>query len=214
MTCALVGAAATMPANADTEAELDSAEQQLAAARAELDRVNQLWQDAEADLARSRDAAAAAVARIGTLRSDLASIQQELNERAASLFIAGGSPQAMAVITSESVTDAVDRLEFASAIAEGDTDLATRVSVATQELAWEQDRLADAVARQSEALAALDDQQASIQAELERFSARVEQLEEQVAAEQAPPPTRGGSTGGGDPPVGDIGSPPSVTGAG
>lgn len=204
-----------MPANADTEAELDSAEQQLTAARAELDRVNQLWQDAQADLARSRDAAAAAEARIGSLRSELVSIQQELNDRAASLFIAGGNPQAMAIITSESVADAVDRLEFASAIAEGDSDLATRVSVATQELAWQQDRLADAVARQSEALAALDDQQASIQAELERFSARVEELEDQLAAEQAPPPTRNGTTdAGGSPPGIDPGSPPPVAGAG
>ena len=115
----------------------------------------------------------------------------------------------MAIITSESVADAVDRLEFASAIAEGDTDLATRVSVATQELEWQQDRLADAVARQSEALAALDDQQASIQAELERYSARVEELEDQLAAEQAPPvPTRNGGTDvGGAPPGGDPGSP-------
>jgi peptidoglycan LD-endopeptidase LytH len=205
-----------MPAQADTEGELDSAEQQLASARAELDRVNQLWQESEADLARSRDAAAAAEARIGTLRSELLTIQRELNERAASLFIAGGSPQAMAIITSESVADAVDRLEFASAIAEGDTDLATRVSVATQELEWQQDRLADAVARQSEALAALDDQQVSIQAELERYSARVEELEDRLAAEQAPPvPTRNGGTDvGGAPPGGDPGSPAPVTGAG
>ncbi|MGZ8630890.1 MAG: murein hydrolase activator EnvC family protein [Actinomycetota bacterium] len=203
-----------MPANADTEAELESAEQQLESARAELDRVNRLWQDAEAALARSKDAATAAQARIDTLRADLATIQEELNERAASLFIAGGNPQALALITSESVTDAVDRLEFASAIAEGDADLATRVSVESQELAWQQDQLADAMSRQSEALADLGTQQDAIQAELASFASRVEELEDQLAAERAPQ-TRSGNGAGEDPTGGsDTGSPPPITGTG
>ena len=71
----------TMPASADTEAELGAAEQDLQSARAELDRINQLWQDAEADLARSEDAADAAQQRIDTLQSELATIQRELNRR-------------------------------------------------------------------------------------------------------------------------------------
>ena len=143
--CALVGATIALPASADTEAELDAAEQQLEGARAELDRINRLWQDAEADLARSQDAAEAAQPRIDTLTADLATIQRELDLRAASLFIAGGNPQALALLTSESVGDAVDRLEFASAVAEGDSDLANQVSVETQELAWQQDQLAEAI---------------------------------------------------------------------
>jgi murein DD-endopeptidase MepM/ murein hydrolase activator NlpD len=211
LACALVGAALAAPAGADTEAELDSAEQQLADARAELDRVNRLWQDAEAELARSEDAAEAAEARIATLRADLAILRQELNRRAASLFIAGGNPQAIALITSESVTDAADRLEYASAIAQGDADLATRVSVESQELAWQQDRLADAIARQREAVADLEDQQAAIQDEMARFAARVEELEEQLAAEQAPPTRSGGGAGS---PTGGTGSSPPVTGSG
>lgn len=212
MASALVGATLAVPAGADTEAELDSAEQQLAAARAELDRVNRLWQDAEAALARSEDAAQAAEARIATLRADLAILRQELNRRAASLFIAGGNPQAIALITSESVTDAADRLEYASAIAQGDADLATKVSVESQELAWQQDRLAEAIARQSEAVADLEDQQAAIQDEMARFAARVEELEDQLAAEQAPPTRSGG--GAGDPTGGDPGSPSPVIGSG
>ena len=209
--CALAGAAAAVPASADTASELESAQQQLESARAELDRVNQLWQDAEAQLARSQDAAEAAAARIQTLRADLASIQRELDRRAAALFITGGSPEALALLTSESVTDAVDRLEFASAVAQGDNDLATRVSVESQELEWQQELLADAVSAQTRATESLEAQQSTIQTELERYASRVEDLQAQLDAERARSP--GGESGGpGDPNGG--GSPPPISGTG
>lgn len=182
-----------MPASADTEAELDTAEQQLEDAHDELDRVNELWQQAEADLARSLDAARAAEARIETLQADLATIQRELDRRAAALFIAGGSPQALALLTSESVTDAVDRLEFASAVAEGDSDLATRVSVESQELSWQREQLAEAVSAQTVAADELDAQQDAIQAELARIAARVDELEVRLAAERSPSPPPSGN---------------------
>ena len=208
LACALVAAFVAVPASADTEAELDAAEQQLDDAQAELDRLNQLWQEAEAELARSQDAARTAGARIETLQAGLATIQEELDRRAAALFIAGGSPQALALLTSESVTDAVDRLEFASAVAEGDSDLATRVSVETQELSWQRERLADAVSAQLLASANLEVQQRAVQSELARIAARVGDLEVKLAAErsQAASPIPGGDgpgdpSGGPEPPV-------------
>lgn len=207
----------TMPASADTEAELGAAEQDLQSARAELDRINQRWQDAEADLARSEDAADAAQQRIDTLQSELATIQRELNRRAAALFIAGGSPQALALLTSDSVGDAVDRLEFASAVAEGDSDLANRVSVETQELAWQQEQLADAIAEQEAAAADLATQQQAIQAELERFASRVGELEDRLAEEEAAAAAAADNTrgaGGGSTDGEGGGTPPPVTGTG
>ena len=124
LACALVGAAVVVPARADTESELDSAEQQLESARAELDRANQLWQEAEAELGRSRDAAEAARARIEVLQTELGRIRRELNERAASLFIAGGNPQAIALLTSESVSDAA--LVWLASVVKNDLDLFER----------------------------------------------------------------------------------------
>ena len=210
-----MGAAVAVPASADTESELGSAEQQLESARAELDRANQRWQEAEAALARSKDAAAAAEARIETLRADLRLIQRELEQRAAALFIAGGNPQAVALLTSESVSDAVDRLEFASAVAEGDSDLANQVSVESQELAWQQEQLADAIADQSAAAADLTAQRASIESELERYQARVAELEDQLAAEEAAAAANDGGDGNGEPEGnGPPGSPPPVSGTG
>jgi murein DD-endopeptidase MepM/ murein hydrolase activator NlpD len=219
LACALLGGALwVVPASADTEGELDAAEQQLEDARAELDRVNQLWQDAEADLARSQDAAEAAQRRIEELEADLATIKRELNRRAAALFIAGGNPQALALLTSESVSDAVDRLEFASAVSEGDQDLANQVSVETQELAWQQEQLADAIDEQESAAADLEAQQQAIQSELSSFAARVEELEDRLAAERAAAAEAANQDQGGNgSPNGDgdgDGGPPPVSGSG
>jgi peptidoglycan LD-endopeptidase LytH len=214
-----VGAAVVVPASADTEGELDSAEQQLESARADLDRANQLWQEAEAELGRSQDAAEAARARIEVLRAELEKIRRELNERAAALFIAGGNPQAIALLTSQSVSDAVDRMEFASAVAEGDSDLANQVAVESQELAWQQEQLAEAISRQEAAVDAIESQQSAIEDELARFAARVDELEDQLAAERAAAARaaaaadasgNGGSPGSG----GNDGSPAPVTGSG
>ncbi len=205
--CSLVGVVVSAPASADTESELVAAEQQLETARADLDRVNEAWQQAEAELARSQDAARTARARIETLQADLATIQRALERRAAALFISGGSPQALALLTSESVTDAVDRMEFASAVAQGDSDLATRVSVQTQELSWRREELASAIVAQAQATADLEARERSVQDELDRIADRVSTLETQLAAERSPSPTPGPGPGPGPsgpdlPPVG------------
>jgi peptidoglycan LD-endopeptidase LytH len=212
------GAVAAVPAFADTGSDLNAAETELASLRAELDRVNRLWLDAEAALAQSQDKAAEASDRIDELQDELAGIQARLNERAASLFVAGGSPQVLAVLTSDSVTDAADRLEFASAMAQGDSDLATRVSAQTQELAWQREQLAEAAHEQQQALTERGNQQDAIEAKLAEYETRVQELEDQLAAEQAPPPTTGGGVdtggGGGNTDGGGGGGQPPITGTG
>ncbi len=95
------------------------------------------------------------------------------------------------MLSSDSVTDAADQLEFASALAQGDNDLATRVTSQTQELAWQREQLAEAAQEQAATLADLENQEAAIQSKLADYEARVQELEDQLAAEQAPPPTTG-----------------------
>ena len=219
----LAGAFVAVPAHADTSSDLNAAENELAGLRAELDRINRLWLDAEAAHSASLDKADEARERIGELEDQLATIQVRLNERAASLFVAGGSPQVMAVLTSDSVTDAADRLEFASAVAQDDNDLATRVSTQTQELAWQREQLAEAVQEQEDTLAELKNQEGAIGARLAEYEARVQELEDQLAAEQAPPPSTGdgggggtgsGDGGGGSGGGGGGGTDPPITGTG
>ena len=203
-----------VPASADTSSQLDVAKQEAAAAQAELDRVAASWQAAEARLAVAQDAAAAARTRIGELEGRLADVQVRLNERAAALYMAGGDPTVMALITSGSVEDVADRLQFADAVAQRDADLATAVSVQAQELAWERERLAAAVSDGQAAVAQLQSQSDAIRSKVADLQSRVGTLQEQLAAEQAAaaattsPPT--GDTSGGD----TTGTPPPITGSG
>ena len=206
-------AMAALPASADTAGDLQNARTQADAARAELDRVAAQWQAAEAQLAQAQDAAAAATTRIGELEHALVGVQAQLNERAAALYMAGGSQSMVALLTSSSITQATDRLQFASTLAQQDTDLATRVSVQAQELRWRRAQLADAVQRQSAATASLKAQEAAIGARVADYQARVSDLEQQLAAEQAPPSTAPGTPGAPAPPP-SAGGPPPVSGSG
>ena len=209
---ALALAAAALPANADTASDLETAKQQADAARAELDAVAARWQDAEAQLAEAQDAADAATKRIGELEDALVGARDELNTRAAAIFMAGASQPVVALITSSSLAEATDRLQYASALAQQDTDLAARVAVQSQELAWQQDQLAGAIAQRTAALASLQQQEAAIRAKVAEFEARAADLQQRLAAEQAA--STPGTTG--DAPSGDpgTGSPPPVSGSG
>jgi peptidoglycan LD-endopeptidase LytH len=216
-------AVGAVPANADTSSQLDQAKREAAAAQAELDRVAQSWQEAEARIAVAQDAATAARARIADLEERLGDVQVRLNERAAALYMAGGDPAVVALITSSSVQDVADRLQFADAVAQRDADLATQVSVQAQELAWERERLAAAVADGQAAASALQAQADVIKSTIGDLQSRVSGLQAQLAAEQAAAAaanstgggsTGGGSTGGGSTGGDSNGSPPPITGSG
>ena len=209
----LAFAMAALPAHADTAGDLNNARTQADAAHAELDRVAAQWQAAETQLAQAQDAAAAATTRIAQLEHALVGVRAQLNERAAALYMAGGSQSMVALLTSSSITEATDRLQYASTLAQQDTDLATRVSVQAQELQWRRAQLADAVRSQSAAAASLKAQGATISAQLSTYQARVSELERQLAAEQAPSSTAPGtSVGPSSPPP--VGGPPPVSGSG
>ena len=150
----------------------------------------QLWQDAEAKLAVAQDAAASARSRIADLEQRLGAVKVRLNERAAALYMAGGDPTVMALITSGSVSDVADRLQFADAVAQGDADLATQVSVQAEELAWERERLAGAVADGRAAATQLQAQSDAIRSKVEDLQARVGTLEDQLGPSRPLPHPR------------------------
>src|SRR5207344_2299445 len=164
---ALALAAAALPASADTATDLETAKQQADAARAELDAVAARWQDAEAQLAEAQDAADAAAKRIAELEDALVGARQQLNTRAAEIFMAGASQPVVALITSSSLAEATDRLQYASALAQQDTELA------------------GAIAQRTAALGSLQQEEAAIRAKVADYEARAADLQQRLAAEQA-----------------------------
>ena len=187
MLALLLGAAAlsAVPAWADTETELDAAQARLDAARDELTRVTGLWQETEARLARARDAVADARAEIDRLEDELAAIQKHLNDRVAAAFMSSGSRSIGAVLTSDSIQDAADRLQYTQSIVQGDADLATQVAVTTEEMRRQEARLRQAARQEARAVAELEDQRAQIDDRVQRLNDAVEELETKLAEEEA-----------------------------
>jgi murein DD-endopeptidase MepM/ murein hydrolase activator NlpD len=180
-------ALASVPARASTESELSRARDQLETARAQLDRADVLWQEAEVRLARAQDARALARARIDQLVAELARIRRSLNDRVAAAFMSGGSFSLGALLTADSIQDATDRLQYAQSVVQGDADLATEVGVKTEELRRQEARLRRAVQQEAVAVEDLESQRDRIGrqvTELNRIVADLEaELEEQEQAQ-------------------------------
>jgi murein DD-endopeptidase MepM/ murein hydrolase activator NlpD len=171
-----------IPALAD---ELDAAKDRLEAARAELTRVTGLWQETEARLARAQDAASEAQAKIDHLQGELARISETLNDRVAAAFMSGGSSSLGAILTSDSIQDATDRLQYTQSVVQGDADLATRVAVTAEELRRQRARLRQAAQLEARAVAELEVERAQIDDRVRRLNDVVQELETELEASQA-----------------------------
>lgn len=211
MLAVLVAAGIGLPAHADTRSDLQDAQRRLDEADAELTDLTLEWQRTEASLALAEDAEERARRQIAQLEARLAGAEKQLALRAREMFMAGASPTVAALITSGSISDVADRWEFASSVAQGDQDLATRVAVQTELLRRERADLARAVKQKTAAVETLERQKGDIEGrigELERLEA---DLESKLAAQQAAA-RAAASVGEGDP-AADVNPGPIGTGA-
>lgn len=175
-------ALASVPARADTSSELDAAKDRLDAARAELTKVTDLWQQTEARLAVAQDAVDDARAEIDQLQVELARVRQSLNDRVAAAFMSGGSYSIGALLTSDSIQDAADRLQYTQSVVQGDADLATSVAVAAERLRRQEARLRRAARTQAEAVEELDARRGQIEDRVARLNDVVEELQVELDA--------------------------------
>jgi murein DD-endopeptidase MepM/ murein hydrolase activator NlpD len=189
------GAAAltAIPAWAGTESELSAARDRLDAAREELDHVTGLWQETETRLGEAQDAAALARAKIDRLQRELARIKQSLIDRVAAAFMSGGSRSIGALLTSDSIEDAADRLQYTQSVVQGDADLATEVEVTTEELRRQETQLRRAARQEAQAAADLESQRSQIAAKVEQLNNVVQELEAELEAADERALSLGGS---------------------
>lgn len=182
---ALAGVLVAIPARADTKDDLDAARDELASKQAELDAITLQWQQTETAYAQAQDAVREAQAQIGTLQTELTTIQRQFNEQVRAVYMSGGNEAIGALLGSESFSDFADRLRFAQNIAQGDVDLATAVSVKSERLRRERERLAQEVDAQATAAAELQAQRASLNTRLGDIQATVSELYKRFQDEQA-----------------------------
>jgi len=203
----LAGMSVAGSAVADTEGELDAAKAALDDAQAAADDVAVLLAQAEAEHARLEDQIVATTARIDDISERLAQIQDQLEGRAVEAFMTGGGGgELAALLSSDSLAEFSDRLEFVGNLVESDADLAAAAEVNRELLARDQADLEQLSAAKEREAARLEQREAEVQDRIEEFNVLVEDLqekyrEEQQALEQLEivPPT-GGNPGGGPPP--------------
>jgi peptidoglycan LD-endopeptidase LytH len=174
---ACLAASLGLPARADTGGDLQAAKDQLDAARADLNRAAAAWNDAESRLARSQEAIAGTKAEIERLERNLDAIRAQLDARAVATFMAGGNPDLGSLLSSESLADLADRLQFTRSIAQGDRDLATEIEARTVELERQRQRLAEALKDRTRAVADIDAQRLAIAAKVRAYEDVVTDLQ-------------------------------------
>ncbi len=112
-----------------------------------------LWQETESATRRGAGRASPRrSAKIDGSQDELARIRASLNDRVAAAFMSGGSRSIGALLTSDSIQDAADRLQYTQSVVQGDADLATEVAVMAEELR-RQESAAPATAARKEARA-------------------------------------------------------------
>ena len=179
-----VGAMTAIPTLAGAESKLAAARERLESARQELTNVTREWQDSEGRLAEALDAVADARTKIEGLEAELTRIRASLNARVAAAFMSGGSRSIGALLTSDSIEDATDRLQYTQNVVQGDADLATEVSVMAEELRRQRTRLRESA--RSEALASeeLATQRADLLSRLDGLEELVDDLRAELDARQ------------------------------
>jgi murein DD-endopeptidase MepM/ murein hydrolase activator NlpD len=180
-----------VPARAETASELQDERAELAALRSELEDRIRAWDEAEEALARSRDEAGQIRAEIADLEEQYRDAQLRFDLRARELFMAGGDPTFVALLTAESVTDVADRWQFASQVAQGDQDLATEVAARAQRMRWLRERLKVAIEREEAATDRLEAAVAALESRVDSTLGRIGELQEQLRQENQATATTG-----------------------
>jgi peptidoglycan LD-endopeptidase LytH len=189
-----LGAAAltAIPTLAGAES-LGAARNRLESARRELTHVTGLWQETETRLAEARDAVAEAGSQIVRIQAELARIRESFNDRVAAAYMSGGSRSIGALLTSDSIQDAADRLQYTQSVVQGDADLATEVAVMAEELRRQEARLRRAARQEAEAAADLEAQREQIADKVEQLNNVVQELEAELEAADERALSLGGS---------------------
>jgi murein DD-endopeptidase MepM/ murein hydrolase activator NlpD len=182
----VLGAAAltAIPTLAGAESKLGAARDRLGSVRQELTTVTREWQDTESRLAVALDAVADARSKIEGLQADLARIRASLNDRVAAAFMSGGSRSIGALLTSDSIEDAADRLQYTQSVVQGDADLATEVSVMAEELRRQETRLRHSARSEARASEELATHRATLLSRLDDLEDLVADLKAELDAQQ------------------------------
>jgi murein DD-endopeptidase MepM/ murein hydrolase activator NlpD len=187
ITLALVlgaGVVAVPAASADTKAQLEAARRDYAQAQAALAAATQAWQRAEAQLASLNDEIQATRIRIARRTSTIVRLEERLRDRAVGAFESGIGGTLDVLLSSASITEFSDRVEYLGSIAQGDSDLVVGLEVEQEQLRRDRDSLTVAIERQTQITAQREQARGDIAAAAGRLVDDVAALEDKLKQEQ------------------------------
>ena len=170
---------------AGTKEQLDAAKAELARVQADLARATARWQAAELALDNTQAEIGLTHDRIDGLQTRLSSISARINRRAVLAFTNGPASTVDLLLSSGSLTEFTDRLEFLGSMAQDDADLVIEKRVAQEQLRRERDDLLTLEERQAGVAEDLAGIKAEIDDQFGRISDRVADLTAKYRQEQA-----------------------------
>ncbi|MFM8999201.1 MAG: murein hydrolase activator EnvC family protein [Actinomycetota bacterium] len=186
LTLAVASAIVVRPtvASADTQSEFAAARAQLGGLQDALRKATEEWNRAEAALEETIWTIANAEAEIARLEREAEEALVTLQDRAVLAFQVGRTSSLESLLSSGSLTEFTDRVEFLSQIAQGDADLAILAATAAERIRQRQDELRELRAQQAEEARDLDRRRRDLDARLDALQARVNELSRRLREEQ------------------------------
>ncbi|TFV67744.1 UNVERIFIED_ORG: NlpC/P60 family protein [Bacillus sp. AZ43] len=174
----VIAPAQAAPASSGEAAEL------LAARGHELEVITEQFNDARAALAEQQEAAKAAIAVMEQATADLAAAQAQVRGLARTAYTGEGLGSFQALLTSESADAFVDRMSTLQLVAGHQSGILERAAAASAAAAQAQATAQQAAAEAQATYDSVAAQQATLQAEVDRYRADFAQLsaQEQQAA--------------------------------
>lgn len=178
-------AARPRQAVADTASEYAAARSQISGLQAALRKATEEWNRAESKLEDTVWTIQNAEKEISRLERESAQAIETLQERAVLAFQVGGSGGSLdALLSSGSISELTDRIEFLSQIAQGDADLAILADTAAERIRQRQDDLRRLRVQQAEDARQLGSRQRELDQRLSALQARVTELSRRLRQEE------------------------------
>jgi len=147
--------------------EVQAAKERLAGLQHDFEVLAEQYNDAKYRLALTERKLTEARDQSAEAEEEAFAAEARLAKRAVQAYVGTGS-QVDGLLGAESIAEFSDRLEFMSAVAEGDAEIARAASNARQEAEWAADRFADTLAERQR-------QVATIEGQLDRLDSMIEE---------------------------------------
>lgn len=203
-------AAVTTSAGAQSTADkLEDAEARYSQLRGEANEATARYDEAYGELQATREEIAATERALTDARKRISGLQDQLDDRARAAYQLGSTSTWDVLLEASDLSEFSDRLVYLDRIAQDDADLATRVSVISEELRRLETNLGRLEEEQRDLLEVAEREKQVVYDKLAEAQELVEEYEFELKQEQAAALAQAGVAGGGG---GAPGSTATVTG--